>query len=144
MINHNGHACIADFGLLTIVSDQETFLLVTCTEGGTIPWMSPELLDPERFGFEEFRLTKESDCYALGMVIYEVLSGRTPFNWSLALAGKITNGERPTRPQGVQGEWFGDSLWEMLEGCWKAQPKDRPSVKTVLEGLQDVTPPSRP
>jgi len=37
--------------------------------------MSPELLDPERFGVTESegnRPTRQSDCYALGMVIYEV------------------------------------------------------------------------
>jgi len=37
--------------------------------------MSPELLDPERFGMpksEDNRPTKLSDCYAIGMVIYEV------------------------------------------------------------------------
>jgi len=36
--------------------------------------MSPELLDPERFGMpesEDNRPTRQSDCYALGMVIYE-------------------------------------------------------------------------
>ena len=32
--------------------------------------MSPELLDPDRFGANG--PTRESDCYALGMVIYEV------------------------------------------------------------------------
>jgi len=34
--------------------------------------MSPELLDPERFGSSDDRPTKQSDCYALGMVVYEV------------------------------------------------------------------------
>lgn len=38
---------------------------------GTFRWMSPELLDPGRFN-SDGRLTRESDCYALGMVIYEV------------------------------------------------------------------------
>ena len=45
------------------------------TGGGTRRWMSPELLDPERFGIpesEDNRPTRQSDCYALGMVIYEV------------------------------------------------------------------------
>ena len=49
--------------------------LMSFTEGGTYRWMSPELLDPDRFGMpqsEENRPTKLSDCYALGMVIYEV------------------------------------------------------------------------
>jgi hypothetical protein len=37
--------------------------------------MSPELLNPEMFGIpqsEGDRPTRQSDCYALGMVIYEV------------------------------------------------------------------------
>ena len=38
---------------------------------GTFRWMSPELLDPKRFN-SDGRLTRKSDCYALGMVIYEV------------------------------------------------------------------------
>jgi len=45
------------------------------TGGGTRRWMSPELLHPERFGIpesEDDRPTRQSDCYALGMVIYEV------------------------------------------------------------------------
>ena len=45
------------------------------TGGGTRRWMSPELLDPDRFGMPESennRPTRQSDCYALGMVIYEV------------------------------------------------------------------------
>jgi serine/threonine protein kinase len=45
------------------------------TSGGTRRWMSPELLDPEMFGIlpsEGDRPTRQSDCYALGMVIYEV------------------------------------------------------------------------
>jgi len=45
------------------------------TGGGTRRWMSPELLDPERFGMpvsEYYRPTRQSDCYALGMVTYEV------------------------------------------------------------------------
>ena len=42
------------------------------TAGGTVRWMSPELLDPDRFGIADDRPTKASDCYALGMVVYEV------------------------------------------------------------------------
>ena len=46
--------------------------LIPPTEEGSIRWMSPELLDPERFEITDCRPTKQSDCYALGMVIYEV------------------------------------------------------------------------
>jgi hypothetical protein len=44
--------------------------------------MSPELLDPEMFGVPESegdRPTRQSDCYALGMVIYEVCIRVSPF-----------------------------------------------------------------
>jgi hypothetical protein len=44
--------------------------------------MSPELLDPELFGIsqqEGDRPTRQSDCYALGMVIYEVRVRASPF-----------------------------------------------------------------
>ena len=34
--------------------------------------MGPELFYPNEFGLPKFGLTKESDCYAFGMVIYEV------------------------------------------------------------------------
>jgi len=143
LINHDGRGCIADFSLLTITSDQETFLS-TCMEGGTFPWMSPELLDPESFGLKESRPTKESDSYALGMVIYEILSGKAPFSPHKSPVFKILHGERPERPQGVEGARFTDGIWGMLELCWKPQPGDRPSPNNVLRCLQGITPLSRP
>jgi len=106
--------------------------------------MSPELLDPESFGLKESRLTKESDCYALGMVIYEILSGRAPFAPHKAPILNVLRGERPEKPQGVRGAWFTDGIWGVLELCWKRQPGDRPSSNTVLQCLQGITPPSRP
>ncbi|KAF9642914.1 kinase-like protein [Thelephora ganbajun] len=143
LINDDGHACIADFSLLTVISDQQTFLS-TCIEGGTTPWMSPELLDPESFGLKKCRLTKESDCYALGMVIYEILSGRAPFAPSTAPVLKIVRGERPEKPRGVQGAWFTDNIWGMLKLCWKPRSNERPSLSKVLQCLQNVARPPRP
>ena len=103
--------------------------------------MSPELLDPEPFGLNDSCPTKESDCYALGMVIYEVLSGQMPFyQWKgLVVIRKVVSGERPGRPQGTRAVWFTDDLWAMLELCWKSQPRDRPSLTALLRCLEDVT-----
>jgi hypothetical protein len=103
--------------------------------------MSPELLDPDQFGFKDSRPTKESDCYALGMVIYEVLSGQvpfTPYNHFIVVR-KVTEGERPGRPEGVKGAWFTDDLWGTLELCWGPQPGNRPSIEAVLECLERVS-----
>ena len=146
LINDDGHACIADFGLLTIIPDQTSFIsTISFAEGGTIRWMSPELLDPESFGLKDSRPTNESDCYALGMVIYEVLSGRAPFSQCKdpVVIRRVMDGERPGRPQGIRGAWFTDGLWEMLELCWKPHPHDRPSLKTVIQCLEDVLQPSQ-
>ena len=136
-IDDNGRACLADTGLLTIIADEST---ITSTAVGTsaAQWMGPELLFPGKFGLKESNPTRASDCYSLGMVIYEVLSGRTPFaQYSpLAVIWKIMEGERPVRPEGAQGARFTDSIWEMLEHCWEPQPGDRISVKDVLLGLE--------
>ena len=106
--------------------------------------MSPELLDPESIGLKESRLTKKSDCYALGMVIYEVLSGQAPFAPYMAPVLNILRGKRPEKPQGAEGTWFTDGIWETLELCWKPLPNDRPGLNTVLLSLQDVAQPLRP
>ena len=109
--------------------------------GGTTRWMSPELLYPDKSGLKNSRPTKQSDCYALGMVIYEVLSGRapfTPFNHYIAMR-KIMEGERPERPEEAEGAWFTDDLWRMLNRCWVAQPDRRPNITVVLECLERVS-----
>ena len=107
--------------------------------------MSPELLDPKRFGLEDSRPTKPSDCCALGMVVYEVLSGERPFapNSSPVVIRMILEGKRPGRPQGHMGEQFTDSIWEVTERCWEAQPGDRSNAKAVLVSLEEGRPGAR-
>ena len=137
LINNSGHACLTDFSLLTIASDRSIFTS-SCVQGGTLQWMSPELIDPGGFGLTEIRPTKESDCYALGMVIYEVLSGQIPFTPYKApsVIHKVLDGERPERSQGKGGVLFPDDLWGTLELCWKHRPGDRINAKVVLRCLE--------
>lgn len=88
----NFRACIADFGISTIAkiepwvgTDRASMIsLVSFTSDGSLRWMSPELLDPKKFNTTDPRPTKESDRFALGMLIYEVRMWllreyRTPF-----------------------------------------------------------------
>ena len=137
MIDSNGRGRLAGFNLRTITSDQSIITSSTLA-GGTARWMSPELIVPGMFGLKKNRPTKESDCYALGMTIYEVLSGRVPFDpcHDAVVIINVLHGERPGRPQGRDGTSFTDGIWRMLEFCWKQQPRDRISAEAVLLGLE--------
>ena len=137
LIDEAGTARVADFGLITIISDPANLLASSSyAHGGTARWMSPELIDPEEFGFDKCRPTKASDCYALGMVVYETISGRLPFHdqTDLHVFFKVVKGGRPRR-----GRDFTTNLWKMLELCWKAQPDIRPTIEDVLLCLQRVS-----
>ena len=134
LIDQTGHARLADFGLLSIISDPKYLLSSSShTQGGTARWMSPERINPERFGSKDGRPTKPSDCYALGMVAYETVSGKVPFHKhaDLIVFMKVVEGERPPR-----GDRFTNSLWKVLERCWAPQPNDRPTIEDVLQCLE--------
>ena len=98
--------------------------------------MSPEIIYPRRFGFKNSCPTISSDCYTLGMVIYETISGHIPFHEdtdSMALA-KVTRGEPPPRE-----DLFSDNLWKMLKTSWAWNPKKRPSIGGVLRCLERLS-----
>ena len=103
--------------------------------------MSPELLDPDQFSIKDSRPTKQSDSYALGMVILEVLSGHSPFKQfrDVVVMRMVLEGKRPERPNGPEGAWFTDELWRMLTSCWESQRESRPSIGDILELLGRVS-----
>ena len=112
-------------------------------EAGTIRWISPELLDPEAFDLNDWNPTMKSDCYALGMVIYEVLSGHIPFaeHSDCTVIIMVARGERPKRPRGYEGRWFTDEIWRVLELCWEKRPDNRPNAEGILTCLEGSPPP---
>ena len=133
MIDETGCARLADFGLLTIISDPENFLSSSsCTQGGTVRWMSPERIVPQEFGLKDSHPTESSDCYSLGMVIYETISGHPPFHEhrDITVSVKVLKGEHPPR-----AAKFTEGLWKLLKMCWAFQPNNRLSIKDVLHCL---------
>jgi len=153
LINEDRRACLADFGLTTVTgattrtagtSPFSNDSLMAFVAGGTLRWMSPELLDPERFGVPELesdRPTRQSDCYALGMVIYEVLCGHYPYvelRTNPRIMGAITEGLRPEKPEGATSLGFSDELWRTVELCWLEDRNARPSVANILPCLNDA------
>jgi serine/threonine protein kinase len=71
MIDENGWAVVTDFGIAKI--DDGSNLTATGTSVGTPHYMAPEQ-------FHAQPLTPAADQYALGIVAYEMLTGKKPFN----------------------------------------------------------------
>jgi len=66
-------ACLADFDFITAILDPNQALSCSAQrEGGTMQFMSPELLVPEGFGRGGRVPTPQADIYAFGLVIFQV------------------------------------------------------------------------
>ena len=66
-------ACLADFGFITMALFPGQILSCSAQlEGGTMKFMAPELLVPEKFGKKNTLPTPQADIYAFGLVISQV------------------------------------------------------------------------
>ena len=66
-------ACLADFGFMSVVPDPVQPIAQSAQlEGGSMTFLSPELLIPEEFGKKDAAPTPQSDVYAFGLVIFQV------------------------------------------------------------------------
>jgi serine/threonine-protein kinase len=72
LLPNAGGLKVSDFGLATMIAEQETLSL------GSVRYMAPELFRDEPFD-------TRADLYALGMIAYEMLAGRTQFNEAFRL-----------------------------------------------------------
>ncbi|KAF8183770.1 kinase-like domain-containing protein, partial [Mycena galopus ATCC 62051] len=121
LIKEDWSACLTDFGF-SIFSDATA--TTNTTRAGSLYWMAPELLDPERFGLK-FARTPATDVYAFGCVCVELYTGRPPFSNLPEPAAllKVLNGERPERPTGPPA--MSDALWQHVTKFW-AESHTRP------------------
>ncbi|KAG9002933.1 hypothetical protein FRB94_003460 [Tulasnella sp. JGI-2019a] len=115
---------ICDFGLTDL--DVDNAAMMEC-DGWR--WTSPELMNggPR---------TMESDIYAFGMTIVELLTGSAPFPSSgrYSFIRAIIEGRRPAHvPSSRLGQDFAP-LWSIASACWESTASNRPTAQTLSEG----------
>jgi serine/threonine protein kinase len=86
-------ACITDFGLAHRFSrtSEDNSSVSGDFRGGTPAWMAPEQVEGRLPG-------PETDIYALGLIAYEMLSGRLPFDGETPASIARQRLEQPPRP----------------------------------------------
>jgi len=101
--------------------------------------MAPELLLPTKFGLEKGVPSKEADIYALGMTIYQVLTGKRPFlqRRKARIICAVILGERPAKPKDAEDIGMTDDLWDLLEECWREDRRMRPNISGTQRRLYD-------
>jgi len=111
MFDSHGAAYVVDFGIAKLILDNSTRLTADGMTVGTPTHMAPELWTGED-------ASSASDQYALGIVVYELLTGRVPFNATSPFA--LMNRHMQETPEPVQkyapqlSSDFDMILWRVL------------------------------
>jgi serine/threonine-protein kinase len=128
MVLPDGTVKLTDFG---IAKDMDVTALTSanCTVG-TASYMSPEQCRGER------DLTPKSDLYSLGVLLYELLTGRKPFQAEtpMEMFMQHINGkfERPSRLVLDTPVWLDTLICQLLEKKPEHRPRDAEMVSQSL------------
>jgi len=91
--------------------------------------MAPEVMRHERYNYA-------ADLYSLGILMWEIITRETPFQFmsQIEAAGSVAlEGKRPPLPNSIPF-----SLSALIEKCWAEQPGERMEVKDVIEHLGEL------
>ena len=94
---------IIDFGIALAVEDPDGDRL---TQTGHLLG-TPEYMSPEQAGVLDAGVDTRSDVYALGVILYQLLSGRRPYSFTRQTPGEIhrvLGGPPPSRPSTMVSE----------------------------------------
>ena len=104
---------------------------------GTPHYLSPEICTGQPY-------SSASDVWSFGLIVYEVMARRPPYDPSLnaaaVMAGVMLHGEHPRLPLGDAegGESVGGRLEALYERCCQYKAADRPGFAEILEELEDI------
>lgn len=122
-------ATVSDFGIATLQATEENENDIRITGSGMAVG-SPSYMSPEQIVAEP--VTVKSDIYALGLLGYELLTGRGPYHATTPsdlVAAHLR--DTPRRLSEVRAE-IPEALQELLLRCLSKDPEDRPSAEEVM------------
>jgi serine/threonine-protein kinase len=133
MILTDGTLKLTDFGIAKDL-DVTALTSANCTVG-TASYMSPEQCKGER------DITYKSDLYSLGVVFYELITGKKPFNAENAMDMFLLHVqgtfERPSRIVLDMPVWMDNLICQMLEKKPEQRPLSAKMVSEVLGSIQE-------
>jgi len=136
LASRNGSICavLMDFGLAREISTPATGTLTGSVASGVIAG-TPDYMAPEQFAGKE--LTPATDVYALGIVLYELVTSKHPFVATSLIEAAVQRGESPCLASSIQ-PGLPRQCDEIICKCLEYDPKRRyQSAKKVVEALQN-------
>ena len=127
MRDQTGRILVMDFGLARMVEGDgmtQTGALV-----GTMEYMSPE----QALGKD---LDQRSDLYSMGLILYELLTGKMPFKAESAVASLIKRNQEQATPVSDHDQTIPRALSNIVAKCLERDPALR--YQTAGEFLQDL------
>jgi predicted ATPase/serine/threonine protein kinase len=127
MVSHDGFVKILDFGLAKLASSgggrSNTYNLSTSQTSaglvlGTVGYMSPEQVSGDRLDFR-------SDQFSLGLVLYEMVTGKRAFQRSTAAETLVAVLHEPAEPITSQNRDAPAPLCWVIERCLAKEPEKR-------------------
>ncbi|MFZ3278024.1 MAG: tetratricopeptide repeat protein [Candidatus Sulfotelmatobacter sp.] len=127
MRDQTGRILVMDFGLARMVEGDgmtQTGALV-----GTMEYMSPE----QAMGKN---LDQRSDLYSMGLILYELLTGKMPFKAESAVASLLKRNQEQAAPVSDHDQTIPRALSNIVAKCLERDPALR--YQTATEFLQDL------
>ena len=129
MISTNGDAKVMDFGIARAMSDAATSVTATSAVMGTAQYLSPEQARGEL-------VDARSDIYSSGCVLYELLTGVTPFSGDSPVSIAYQHVNEPPKPPSSLDNSIPSSLDSITLGALAKSPSNR--YQTAAEMRSDV------
>lgn len=136
LVTSDGTVKLLDFGIAKLISSDENLQTQTVTQLGM---MTPKYASPEQISGEP--VSTSSDIYSLGLILYELLTGVSAYDFPNNRPdeiAKIICESEPIRPSSVvSGEWSGVSKTEGSSG-FTTNPKSKITNPKSLKGDLDT------